>query len=170
MLKCECFHVLQAWYDYATGQIPRRALNCPFKGKGQNFHVFLSNTFLMSFTEVKVVRPLFICLSHVEFFVCFSEFPHYLQPNMRRNVSVNVSQSKMSDGNAMLLWSLSAPCRLEGTVQLCYKSNCEKITAMQQLSEGKWKQHSKGLWVRTWCTWSLFPFNITLLFFEPNHN
>lgn len=173
MLRCECFHVLQAWYE--TGQTSRRALKCPFKGKGQNFlsQQHISNVLYKLKSKWSV--HFYTSESCWNFFVCLfvSEFPHYLQPNMWRNVSVNVSQSKMRDGNAMLLWSLSAPCRLEGMVQLCYKSNCKEIIAMQQLSEGKlrkWKQNSKGVWVRTRCTWSLFPFNITLFFSEPYHN
>ncbi|XP_017290980.1 interleukin-17 receptor C [Kryptolebias marmoratus] len=76
------------------------------------------------------------------------EPPRYLQENMRKNVSVNVSLSKMSDGNTMLVWNLSAPCRLEGEVQLFYKRQCNEIKNMQQLSNGTWKQNIKGLWER----------------------
>ncbi|XP_041837441.1 interleukin-17 receptor C-like [Melanotaenia boesemani] len=76
-----------------------------------------------------------------------TEFPRDLQQNMWKNVSVHVSLSKMNDKSTMLSWNVSAPCRLEGEVWLCYKTNCKRENDFrQQLTRGVWRQNSKGFW------------------------
>ncbi|XP_047203838.1 uncharacterized protein LOC124856923 [Girardinichthys multiradiatus] len=77
--------------------------------------------------------------------------PLNLQHFMWKNVSVNVSLSKMSDGSTALLWNLTAPCRLDGEVSLCHKASiCKGKNNHTQKFVGvsKWKQNSKGLWER----------------------
>ncbi|XP_061583175.1 interleukin-17 receptor C [Cololabis saira] len=77
-----------------------------------------------------------------------TDFPHDLRQAMWKNVSVNVRLSKMNDQSTMLLWNLTAPCRLEGEVRLCHKTgSCREARILrQQLANDKWRQNSKGLW------------------------
>ncbi|KAM4587829.1 interleukin-17 receptor C [Odontesthes bonariensis] len=77
-----------------------------------------------------------------------TDFPYDLQQDMWKNVSVHVRLGKMNDKSVMLLWNLSAPCRLEVEVWLCYKTgNCRGINNLRQLLEnGTWRQNSKGHW------------------------
>nr|XP_033483130.1 interleukin-17 receptor C isoform X1 [Epinephelus lanceolatus]XP_033483131.1 interleukin-17 receptor C isoform X1 [Epinephelus lanceolatus] len=72
----------------------------------------------------------------------------FLQRNVWQNVSVSVSQGQMINHHTMLLWNLSAPCRLEGEVWPCFKeSSCREMKGFrQQLANGTWRQNSKGLW------------------------
>ncbi|XP_026163924.1 interleukin-17 receptor C [Mastacembelus armatus] len=71
-----------------------------------------------------------------------------VQRNIWQNVSVSIDQGKMNNNEAMLLWNLSAPCRLEGEVWPCHiRSSCWEIKGFkQQLTHGTWKQNSKGFW------------------------
>ncbi|KAF7207813.1 interleukin-17 receptor C isoform X1 [Nothobranchius furzeri] len=71
---------------------------------------------------------------------------HHLQQNMWNNVTVDMRLSKMTNGDMMLLWNISAPCRLEGEVHLCHK-NCKERKDSRLLSNDTWKQNIKGLWV-----------------------
>ncbi|XP_044029523.1 uncharacterized protein il17rc [Siniperca chuatsi] len=68
--------------------------------------------------------------------------------NVWQNVSVSVGQGEMNNYRTMLLWNLSAPCRLKGEVWPCHKENsCREIKGFrQQLANGTWKQNSKGQW------------------------
>ncbi|XP_071349107.1 uncharacterized protein il17rc [Trachinotus anak] len=70
------------------------------------------------------------------------------QRNVWENVSVSVRQSHSNIYGSMLLWEISAPCRLEGEVWPCHKENsCKEMKGFrEQLSNGKWRQNSKGLW------------------------
>ncbi|XP_029358841.1 uncharacterized protein il17rc isoform X2 [Echeneis naucrates] len=70
------------------------------------------------------------------------------QRNVWENVSVSVNQGHSNNWGSMLLWSLSAPCRLEGEVWPCHKENsCKEMKGFrQQLENGTWRQNSKGLW------------------------
>ncbi|XP_040015416.1 uncharacterized protein il17rc isoform X3 [Xiphias gladius] len=69
------------------------------------------------------------------------------QRNVWQNLSVSVGQAQTTYGT-MLSWNLSAPCRLEGEVWPCHRENsCREMKGFrQQLSNGTWKQNSKGLW------------------------
>lgn len=74
---------------------------------------------------------------------------------MWQNVSLSVSKGQMNNEGTMLLWNLSAPCRLKGEVWPCYwpadltKEHCSEIKGFrQQLENSTWKQNTKGLWVR----------------------
>uniref|UniRef100_A0A3Q2D9Q1 Interleukin-17 receptor C-like n=1 Tax=Cyprinodon variegatus TaxID=28743 RepID=A0A3Q2D9Q1_CYPVA len=49
--------------------------------------------------------------------------PSELKHLMWKNISVNVRLSKIFDGSSVLLWNLTAPCRLTGEVSLCYKAS-----------------------------------------------
>uniref|UniRef100_A0A3B5L6D6 SEFIR domain-containing protein n=1 Tax=Xiphophorus couchianus TaxID=32473 RepID=A0A3B5L6D6_9TELE len=86
--------------------------------------------------------------------------PPPLQHLMSKNVSVNVRLSKMGDRNTVLLWNLTAPCRLDGEVSLCLKpSSSENLAGVSN-----WKQNSMGLWVRTaLSTSTVFRWRWTLL-------
>lgn len=70
------------------------------------------------------------------------------QKNVWQNMTVSVRQGQMKNNGGMLLWNLSAPCRLEGEVWPCHKEfSCTEIEGLrQQLATGKWNQNSKGLW------------------------
>ncbi|XP_026203023.1 interleukin-17 receptor C-like [Anabas testudineus] len=65
-----------------------------------------------------------------------------------QNVSVSVGQGQRNSYGPMLLWNLSAPCRLEGEVWPCHnKNSCrEKRGFRQKLGVGKWRQNRKRLW------------------------
>ncbi|KAG7494651.1 hypothetical protein JOB18_034972 [Solea senegalensis] len=65
-----------------------------------------------------------------------------------RNVSVSVRPT--NNYGPMLLWNLSAPCRLDGEVWPCRReSSCREMKGFRQkLAEGAWRQNSKGLWER----------------------
>ncbi|XP_054883197.1 uncharacterized protein il17rc [Poeciliopsis prolifica] len=68
--------------------------------------------------------------------------PPHLQHIMWKNVSVNVRLSKIGDRNTVLLWNLTAPCRLDGEVSLCHKPSSN-----ENLSDvNNWKQNKMGLW------------------------
>uniref|UniRef100_A0A3P8T9Y3 Interleukin 17 receptor C n=1 Tax=Amphiprion percula TaxID=161767 RepID=A0A3P8T9Y3_AMPPE len=79
-----------------------------------------------------------------------TDFQHIIQKNMQANVFVSVSviSRDVRSLDTMLFWNLSAPCRLEGDVWVCYegKSCKQKNTVSQQLVNGTWKQNSKGHW------------------------
>uniref|UniRef100_A0A3P9NS27 Interleukin-17 receptor C-like n=1 Tax=Poecilia reticulata TaxID=8081 RepID=A0A3P9NS27_POERE len=60
---------------------------------------------------------------------------------MWKNVSLNVRLSKTGD-RTVLLWNLTAPCRLDGELSLCRKpSSSESLAGVKN-----WKQNSLGLW------------------------
>lgn len=71
--------------------------------------------------------------------------------NLWQNVSVSVGQGEMNNLHTMLLWNLSAPCRLEGEVWPCHKdTSCREIKGFRQpLANGKWRKNSKGQWETT---------------------
>ncbi|XP_008407905.1 interleukin-17 receptor C-like [Poecilia reticulata] len=67
--------------------------------------------------------------------------PAHLQDFMWKNVSLNVRLSKTGD-RTVLLWNLTAPCRLDGELSLCRKpSSSESLAGVKN-----WKQNSLGLW------------------------
>ncbi|XP_070704578.1 uncharacterized protein il17rc [Pempheris klunzingeri] len=70
-----------------------------------------------------------------------------IQRNIWQNVSVSAGPHQMKDHSTMLLWNLSAPCRLEGEVWPCHKeSSCREMKGFrQQLENGTWRQNS-GKW------------------------
>ncbi|XP_056249743.1 interleukin-17 receptor C [Seriola aureovittata] len=71
--------------------------------------------------------------------------------NVWENVSVSVSHGHSNHYGSMLLWNISAPCRLEGEVWPCHKENsCKEMKGLRkQLANGSWRQNSKGLWEKT---------------------
>ncbi|KAM4740724.1 uncharacterized protein FYW61_002406 [Anableps anableps] len=70
--------------------------------------------------------------------------PLHLQHYMWKNVSMNVRLTKINDKSTVLLWNLTAPCRLDDEVSLCRKpSICKKLAGVSN-----WKQNSMGLWVK----------------------
>ncbi|XP_053293718.1 interleukin-17 receptor C [Pleuronectes platessa] len=76
----------------------------------------------------------------------------FSQRNVWQNVSVSVGQGQTNQHCELLLWNLSAPCRLEGEVWPCRKegSSCREIRGLrQQLANKKWRQNRKGLWEET---------------------
>ncbi|XP_008283374.1 uncharacterized protein il17rc [Stegastes partitus] len=79
-----------------------------------------------------------------------TDFQHVFQKNMWENVFVSVMAREKTGFGTMLLWNLSAPCRLEGEVQLCYEGNScrQKNEVRQQLANGTWRQNIEGLWVK----------------------
>lgn len=60
----------------------------------------------------------------------------------RMNLSVNVGLNKMNDRRTVLLWNLTALCRLDGEVSLYHKSSVSEKFA----GASNWKQNSKGQW------------------------
>ncbi|KAM9759732.1 interleukin-17 receptor C-like isoform 1-T2 [Menidia menidia] len=76
------------------------------------------------------------------------DFPHDLQQDMWKNLTVHVSLGKMNDQSMMLSWNLSAPCRLQGEVWLCYKTGyCTGTNNLRkELVNGTWRQNSNALW------------------------
>lgn len=66
------------------------------------------------------------------------------------NVSVSVGQGQMRNSCSMLLWNVSAPCKLEGEVWPCRRdTSCKELKGYrQQLEKGTWEQSSKGQWVQ----------------------
>ncbi|KAM3878444.1 uncharacterized protein ACN63O_006182 [Diretmus argenteus] len=76
------------------------------------------------------------------------------QRNIWKNVSITVLQGELNSYGAMLLWNLSAPCRLEAEVWPCHRTasveekSCKEMKGFRQqlLSNGTWKQNSKGHW------------------------
>ncbi|KAK2862082.1 hypothetical protein Q5P01_001615 [Channa striata] len=69
------------------------------------------------------------------------------QSNIWQNVSVSVDQGQMTSNGTMLLWNLSAPCRLEAEVWPCRRENsCREMNGFRQQLRSKWRQNSKGLW------------------------
>ncbi|GLD52741.1 interleukin-17 receptor C-like protein, partial [Lates japonicus] len=79
---------------------------------------------------------------------CLFKNTGLFQRNVWENVTVSLGQRQTNNDGSMLLWNLSAPCRLEGEVWPCQKEvSCkEKKGFRQQLGNGTWKQNSKGLW------------------------
>ncbi|XP_062271375.1 interleukin-17 receptor C [Scomber scombrus] len=83
-------------------------------------------------------------------------FAGKFEENMWQNVSLSVSKGQMNNEGTMLLWNLSAPCRLKGEVWPCHwpadltKEHCSEIKGFrQQLENSTWKQNTKGLWEKT---------------------
>ncbi|XP_056156771.1 uncharacterized protein il17rc [Lampris incognitus] len=83
----------------------------------------------------------------------FGDRAGVFQRTVWENVTMSVVQGQMTSAGSMLLWSLSAPCRLEGEVWPCHRTQgateswCEETKGLrQQLSNGTWRQNSKGLW------------------------
>ncbi|XP_018536982.1 interleukin-17 receptor C [Lates calcarifer] len=79
---------------------------------------------------------------------CLFKNKGLFQRNVWENVTVSLGQRQTNNDGTMLLWNLSAPCRLESEVWPCQKEvSCrEKKGFRQQLGNGTWKQNSKGLW------------------------
>ncbi|XP_019957063.2 uncharacterized protein il17rc [Paralichthys olivaceus] len=75
----------------------------------------------------------------------------FSQRNVWQNVSVSVGQGQTNQHGTLLLWNLSAPCRLEGEVWPCRKEDsCREMRGLrQQLANKPWRQNSKGLWEKT---------------------
>ncbi|XP_028302497.1 uncharacterized protein LOC114463260 isoform X2 [Gouania willdenowi] len=90
-------------------------------------------------------RSLHLCPFHK------TDFLNISQRNMRDNVTVSLHLRRIKDFSQILLWNVSAPCRLEGEVWLCHShSSCMRFNVpKQQLVNGTWKQDHKGFWVRT---------------------
>lgn len=81
-------------------------------------------------------------------------FTSLFQKNVWQNVSVSVGQGQMSNHGPMLLWKLSAPCRLEGEVWPCTagltENSCSEVKGFrQQLENGTWRQNINGRWEKT---------------------
>uniref|UniRef100_A0A672YBY8 Interleukin-17 receptor C-like n=1 Tax=Sphaeramia orbicularis TaxID=375764 RepID=A0A672YBY8_9TELE len=80
-------------------------------------------------------------------------FKHQGEKNVWENLSVSVHQGQMNDNGLMLLWNLSAPCRLEGVVWACERtggpklSSCREIKGFRQnFTRENWIQNERGLW------------------------
>ncbi|XP_061689252.1 interleukin-17 receptor C [Syngnathoides biaculeatus] len=75
-----------------------------------------------------------------------------LQKNVWQNLTVSVGHGRMNDKGQMLLWNLSAPCRLEGEVWPCRRASghpCAEIEGFRQrLENTTWEQNSNVRWVR----------------------
>ncbi|XP_019736973.1 interleukin-17 receptor C isoform X2 [Hippocampus comes] len=76
----------------------------------------------------------------------------FLQENVWRNLTASVDRGRMNDKGQMLLWNLTAPCRLEGEVWPCRWTLpyiCTEIEGFrQQLGNSTWKQNRSMLWVK----------------------
>ncbi|XP_077583447.1 uncharacterized protein il17rc isoform X2 [Stigmatopora nigra] len=76
----------------------------------------------------------------------------FLQKNIMENLSVSVRHGQMNDDGQMLLWNLSAPCKLEGEVWPCQRTSnydCPEIEGFrQQLQNRTWEQKSNLRWVK----------------------
>lgn len=84
-----------------------------------------------------------------------------LQKNVWRNVSVSLVQRRMITLGNMLVWKLSAPCRLEGEVWPCHKTaglgenSCKELEGFRkQLDDTSWQQNKSNQiiynrWVKT---------------------
>ncbi|XP_077459840.1 uncharacterized protein il17rc [Stigmatopora argus] len=76
----------------------------------------------------------------------------FLQKNIMENLSVSVRHGQMNDDGQMLLWNLSAPCKLEGEVWPCRRTSnhdCTEIEGFrQQLQNRTWEQKSNLRWVK----------------------
>ncbi|XP_049589278.1 interleukin-17 receptor C isoform X1 [Syngnathus scovelli] len=76
----------------------------------------------------------------------------FLQKNVWQNLTVSVGQGRMNDKGQMLLWNLSAPCRLEGEVWPCGWNGGHQCTEIegfrQQLENTTWEQNRKNQWVK----------------------
>ncbi|KAF7660772.1 hypothetical protein LDENG_00276020 [Lucifuga dentata] len=73
------------------------------------------------------------------------------QMNVWKNLTVSVVHGQMSDHGEMLLWNLSAPCRLEAEVWPCHRTagekGCKEIKGFrQQVVNRNWRRNSKGHW------------------------
>ncbi|XP_051933193.1 interleukin-17 receptor C isoform X2 [Hippocampus zosterae] len=75
----------------------------------------------------------------------------FLEENVWRNLTASVDRGRMNDKGQMLLWNLTAPCRLEGEVWPCRWTLpyiCTEIEGFrQQLVNSTWKQNRNMLWV-----------------------
>ena len=72
-----------------------------------------------------------------------------IQMNEWKNLSVSLALVERN--KALLLWNLSAPCRLDAQVWPCAVSHhgCKEITGLRKrLPDGSWRQNNKGHWVR----------------------
>ncbi|KAM4582852.1 uncharacterized protein il17rc isoform 1-T2 [Fundulus diaphanus] len=77
--------------------------------------------------------------------------PSHLQNPTWKNVSVNVRLTQLNDGSAVLLWNLTAPCRLDGEVSLHGKPGIPKggnERKQRFAAVSQWKQNSEDLWER----------------------
>ncbi|XP_077386639.1 interleukin-17 receptor C isoform X2 [Festucalex cinctus] len=76
----------------------------------------------------------------------------FLEKNIWQNLTASVGHGRMNDKGQMLLWNLSAPCRLEGEVWPCRwtsSHNCTEIKGFrQQLENTTWEQKSNLQWVK----------------------
>lgn len=142
-----CF---QVWNE--EDQRSRRSLKCPFNDTGK-------------------VISLSLCTAHCWFAdVCDVSVPDFSQKNVWENVSVSLARGQMNNFGSLLWWNLSAPCRLKGEVWPCQPQvNCRgRQGPRQQLTNGTWRQDSKGQWVRKlilnlgFSVFTCFPFSIKL--------
>uniref|UniRef100_A0A3B5B7H4 Uncharacterized LOC103359679 n=1 Tax=Stegastes partitus TaxID=144197 RepID=A0A3B5B7H4_9TELE len=94
-----------------------------------------------------------------------TDFQHVFQKNMWENVFVSVMAREKTGFGTMLLWNLSAPCRLEGEVQLCYEGNScrQKNEVRQQLANGTWRGFCFVLLAASRGRWSLLVAGVLLL-------
>uniref|UniRef100_A0A3Q2P0X0 Uncharacterized LOC105915493 n=1 Tax=Fundulus heteroclitus TaxID=8078 RepID=A0A3Q2P0X0_FUNHE len=77
--------------------------------------------------------------------------PSHLQNPTWKNVSVNVRLAQLNDGSAVLLWNLTAPCRLDGEVSLHGKPGIPKggnERKQRFAAVNQWKQNSEDHWER----------------------
>ncbi|KAK0154043.1 Interleukin-17 receptor C [Merluccius polli] len=74
-----------------------------------------------------------------------------IQRNEWKNLSVSLALVERN--KALLLWNLSAPCRLDAQVWPCHRGEavshhgCKEITGLRKrLPDGSWRQNNKGHW------------------------
>ncbi|XP_061544279.1 interleukin-17 receptor C isoform X1 [Phycodurus eques] len=76
----------------------------------------------------------------------------FLQKNVWQNLTASVRHGRMNNKGQMLLWNLSAPCRLEGEVWPCRWTSGHRCTEIegfrQQLGNTTWEQNSDVQWVK----------------------
>lgn len=74
----------------------------------------------------------------------------FLFKNIWQNSTVSLIPAHMLDGGPVLLWNLSAPCRVGGQVWPCERTGgpCREILGFrQQLKNHSWRQHASGRWI-----------------------
>ncbi|XP_077428677.1 interleukin-17 receptor C isoform X2 [Vanacampus margaritifer] len=76
----------------------------------------------------------------------------FLEKNIWQNLTASVGHGRMNDKGQMLLWNVTAPCRLEGEVWPCRWTsgrNCIEIEGFrQQLENTTWEQKRNLQWVK----------------------
>uniref|UniRef100_A0A672YHT0 SEFIR domain-containing protein n=1 Tax=Sphaeramia orbicularis TaxID=375764 RepID=A0A672YHT0_9TELE len=77
------------------------------------------------------------------------------QERMQRRVSVSMVESPVREGGSVLIWNVTAPCRLEAEVWLCKRDpaggQCKEIAGSRQTlknhSHAGWRATRNGHWV-----------------------